>query len=91
MRKVLWIVLLAGMAIPMLAEPASARGRRNACCCGQVYYAPPVQVYNAPACCGPSMPYAPTVQQPAVGQQPGTGQPPAGVPEPPRPTTPPIE
>ena len=92
MRKVLWIVLLAALALPMLSETASARHRRGGCCT-PVYYAPPVPCCNvAPTCCGSAV-YTPPVQTmpPAIGQQPGVGQPPAGVPEPPRPTKPPIE
>jgi len=88
MRKVLWIVLLAAMAIPMLTESASARHRRGGGCCDQSCYGPPVQIYYycPPVYYAPPTYYAPSAPGP---QQPA--QPPVKAPEPPRPTTPPIE
>jgi hypothetical protein len=87
MRKVLWIALLAMTALPMLSDTASACHRRGRNNCNQGCYTQPAQVYYQPvqSCCGSPEHYAPATQQPAGGQQPGA------VPEPPRPTTPPIE
>jgi len=80
MRKVLWIVVLAAMAFPLLSEQASARCRRSRSHCNQTCYTPAVQ------CCYTQQTYgAPTIYSAPTTQQP------AGTPEPPRPTLPPKE